>query len=191
VAQRKHKANKVFFIAFIQIWGSLGLQVRKGYQSYSSVAKHPGMGATHSASTLCKSHTKPCTAKLWAYEMQATDLRQLFAQLWKARGIKVLSRSGVPKDHKAKGAVYTRVGRQVPMKLDWLSRIALAIIALSLALLTIQPWFEAKTVFAQNGTANLYIEPGTTMIQAPDRSSQFYGKVVVDLQRGKIGASPR
>jgi len=76
------------------------------------------------------------------------------------------------------------------MKLDWLSRIALVIIALSLALPAIQPVVEAKTVFAQDRAANLYIEPGTTMIQAPDRSSQFYGKVVVDLQSGKIWGFP-
>jgi len=76
------------------------------------------------------------------------------------------------------------------MKFDRLCGIALTVIALSLALLAIRPWFEAKTVFAQDGSANLYIEPGTTMIQAPDRSSQFYGKVVVDLQNGKIWGFP-
>jgi len=76
------------------------------------------------------------------------------------------------------------------MKLDWLSRMALAITAISLALLAMQPLFQPKSVFAQDGTATLYIEPGTTMIQAPDRSSQFYGKVVVDLQNGKIWGFP-
>ena len=76
------------------------------------------------------------------------------------------------------------------MKLDWLSRITLAMIAISLALVAMQPWFQPTSVFAQDGTATLYIEPGTTMIQAPDRSSQFYGKVVVDLQNGKIWGFP-
>lgn len=76
------------------------------------------------------------------------------------------------------------------MKPDWLSRTALTIIVISLALMAIQPWIQGKTVFAQTETANIYIEPGTTMIQAPDRSSQFYGKVVVDLQNGKIWGFP-
>ena len=76
------------------------------------------------------------------------------------------------------------------MKSEWLNRITLATIALSLLTMAIRPWAEPKTVFAQDGTANLYIEPGSTMIQTPDRSSQFYGKVVVDLQTGKIWGFP-
>lgn len=54
----------------------------------------------------------------------------------------------------------------------------------------LRPLFAGKTVFAESPTLNLYIEPGTTMIQAPDRSSQFYGKVVVDLETGKIWGFP-
>jgi len=76
------------------------------------------------------------------------------------------------------------------MKPDWLTRIALTVIAISLALLAIHPMFQAKPVFAQVGISDLYIEPGTTMIQAPDRSSQFYGKIMVDLHTGRIWGFP-
>jgi len=76
------------------------------------------------------------------------------------------------------------------MKSDRFTRMLLAIIAVALAALALRPHFEATTVQAQESGVHVFFEPGTTMITSPDKNSQFYGKVVVDLDNGKIWGFP-
>ena len=46
------------------------------------------------------------------------------------------------------------------------------------------------TVQAQNSTPPIYIEPGVTMLRAPDGSRQVLGKVVIDLRNGNVWGFP-
>ncbi len=48
----------------------------------------------------------------------------------------------------------------------------------------------SPAVHAQGSTHPIYIEPGVTMLRAPDGSRQVLGKVVVDLQNGNIWGFP-
>jgi hypothetical protein len=48
----------------------------------------------------------------------------------------------------------------------------------------------AGSAQAQISGAQLYVEPGTTMLRSPDGSRQVLGKVVIDLQSGKIWGLP-
>ena len=70
------------------------------------------------------------------------------------------------------------------------TNILLAIIALALVALAIRPAHTPEVVQAQTNDRNLFIEPGVYMLRAPDASQQVFGKVVVDLQSGKIWAFP-
>jgi hypothetical protein len=71
------------------------------------------------------------------------------------------------------------------------TNIFLAIIALTLVYLAIRPAQTPPSVVeAQTNDRNLFIEPGVYMLRAPDASQQVFGKVVVDLQTGKIWAFP-
>ena len=45
-------------------------------------------------------------------------------------------------------------------------------------------------VQAQSSTRSIYIEPGVTMLRAPDGSRQVLGKVVVDLRNGNVWGFP-
>jgi len=45
-------------------------------------------------------------------------------------------------------------------------------------------------VQAQSSTYPLYIEPGVTMLRAPDGSRQLLGKVVIDLRNGNVWGFP-
>jgi hypothetical protein len=48
----------------------------------------------------------------------------------------------------------------------------------------------SSAVQAQSSTYPVYIEPGVTMLRAPDGSRQVLGKVVVDLRNGNIWGFP-
>jgi hypothetical protein len=48
----------------------------------------------------------------------------------------------------------------------------------------------AQTVQAQNSSPPIYVEPGVTMLRAPDGSRQVLGKVVIDLRNGNIWGFP-
>jgi len=77
------------------------------------------------------------------------------------------------------------------MKMDWLVKTLLAVVAVLLGVNALRPLAWPPAVRAQGGEAYpFYIEPGVTMLRAPDGSRQVYGKVVVDLRNGKVWGFP-
>jgi len=77
------------------------------------------------------------------------------------------------------------------MKIDWLVKFLLLLIAVSLGAIALRPYVAPATVLAQSGEPHpFYIEPGTAMLRAPDGSRQVLGKVVVDLRNGNIWGFP-
>ena len=77
------------------------------------------------------------------------------------------------------------------MRRENLTTVLLAIIAVALVAIAVQPIFAPRPAEAQSGNPYpFYIEPGAEMLRAPDGSKQVYGKVVVDLSTGKIWGFP-
>ena len=77
------------------------------------------------------------------------------------------------------------------MKTDWMVKTQLAVIAVLLGVNALRPVVSPPAVRAQGGEGYpFYIEPGVTMLRAPDGSRQVYGKVVVDLRNGKVWGFP-
>ena len=68
-------------------------------------------------------------------------------------------------------------------------RLLLLVIAVALSIIALRPFIAPVTAHAVSGDS-IYIEPGTTMLRAPDGSRQVLGKVVVDLRTGKIWGFP-
>jgi hypothetical protein len=66
----------------------------------------------------------------------------------------------------------------------------LTVIALLLAVLVLRPAFQPTPASAQGSYADLYIEPGTTMLRKPDGTAQLEGKVVIDLRTGDVYGFP-
>jgi hypothetical protein len=75
------------------------------------------------------------------------------------------------------------------MKLDSL-KLLLLVIASSLVIIALRPYIAPPAVAAQSEAHDLYIEPGVSMLRAPDGSQQVLGKVVVDLRNGNIWGFP-
>jgi hypothetical protein len=81
--------------------------------------------------------------------------------------------------------------KEMFMKIDRTVKTLLLVIAVLLAVNVFRPFVATPTVEAQGGEAYpFYIEPGVTMLRAPDGSRQVYGKVVVDLRNGKVWGFP-
>ncbi len=76
------------------------------------------------------------------------------------------------------------------MNFDRFTKIVLIIIALLLAIVAGHPFLAPDSVQAQSSGAQLYVEPGTTMLRSPDGSRQVLGKVVIDLRSGKVWGFP-
>ena len=77
------------------------------------------------------------------------------------------------------------------MRNDWAVKTLLLVIAVSLAALASRPYIAPPPVFAQDGAVYpIYIEPGTTLLRAPDGSRQLMGKVVIDLRNGNVWGFP-
>ena len=77
------------------------------------------------------------------------------------------------------------------MKLDAFTRTMLIAIALLLAVIALRPLASPSPAYAQaEASRELYIEPGTTLLRAPDSSTQVMGKVVIDLGTGKVWGFP-
>lgn len=77
------------------------------------------------------------------------------------------------------------------MKIDWLMKFLLLVIAVSLTAIALRPYVAPVPVQAQGGEAHpFYIEPGVAMLRAPDGSRQALGKVMVDLRNGNIWGFP-
>ena len=65
----------------------------------------------------------------------------------------------------------------------------LLIIAVSLAIIAFRPLIAPPRAQADS-SMNLYVEPGATVLRAPDGSQQVNGKVVIDMDTGKIWGFP-
>jgi len=77
------------------------------------------------------------------------------------------------------------------MKSDHFVKSLLLIIAASLVAIAVRPYVAPPAVSAQSGDAHeIYVEPGTAMLRAPDGSRQVLGKVVLDLRNGNIWGFP-
>jgi len=76
------------------------------------------------------------------------------------------------------------------MKIDWLTKILLLVIAVSLSTIALRQSAIPPVVEAQSEARQLFIEPGVSMLRAPDGSRQVMGKVVVDLRNGNIWGFP-
>ena len=77
------------------------------------------------------------------------------------------------------------------MKIDRVVKSLLLVIAVSLAAIALHPYIAPGAVMAQSGDAHdVYVEPGTAMLRAPDGSRQVLGKVVVDLRNGNVWGFP-
>ncbi len=77
------------------------------------------------------------------------------------------------------------------MKPDTFTRLTLAAIALLLTVIALRPLASPAPAYAQpEASHELYIEPGTTLLRAPDSSQQVMGKVVIDVSTGKVWGFP-
>ena len=79
----------------------------------------------------------------------------------------------------------------VGMQPDRTVRLLLAAIALLLAVIAFRPLTEPSSVSAdETGVQPFFVEPGTHPIRAPDGSSQFQGKILIDLRNGDVWGFP-
>ncbi|MGB6385070.1 MAG: hypothetical protein WBD25_12795 [Terriglobales bacterium] len=77
------------------------------------------------------------------------------------------------------------------MKFDRVVKSLLLVIAVSLSAIAVRPYVAPTAVMAQSGDAHdVYVEPGTAMLRAPDGSRQVLGKVVIDLHNGNVWGFP-
>jgi hypothetical protein len=77
------------------------------------------------------------------------------------------------------------------MKNDRLVQFLLLVIAVSVGTIAARPYIDPPIARAQSGDGSpFYVEPGVSMLRAPDGSRQVLGKVVVDLRNGNIWGFP-
>jgi hypothetical protein len=77
------------------------------------------------------------------------------------------------------------------MKIDRFIKSLLLVIAVSLVTIALRPYVAPPAVSAQSSDVHqIYVEPGTAMLRAPDGSRQVLGKVVVDLRNGNVWGFP-
>jgi len=78
------------------------------------------------------------------------------------------------------------------MKVDKLVKTQLTLMLALLAMIAIRPFVFPAASFAQSPhvSGSIYIEPGVTMLRAPDGSRQVLGKVLIDLSTGKVWGLP-
>ena len=77
------------------------------------------------------------------------------------------------------------------MKIDWVVKSLLLIIAVSLSVIALRPYVAPPAAMAQSGNAHaVYVEPGTVLLRAPDGSRQVLGKVIFDLRNGNVWGFP-
>ena len=78
------------------------------------------------------------------------------------------------------------------MRADAFTKLLLAVIAISLALIAARPFISPEPARAADveGSPFLWIEPGTTTLRSPDGSRNVIGKVIVDLNTGNVWGFP-
>jgi hypothetical protein len=73
------------------------------------------------------------------------------------------------------------------------TNILLLVIAMSLIAIALKPLRQPPAAKAQTQSSSLfpvYLEPGTQLIRSPDGSQNVYGKMVVDLETGRVWGFP-
>jgi hypothetical protein len=71
------------------------------------------------------------------------------------------------------------------------TNVLLMLIAMALMALAIEPFITPRPAEAQSTAPYpFYIEPGVQNLVAPDGSRQVLGKVVVDMQNGRVWGFP-
>jgi hypothetical protein len=73
------------------------------------------------------------------------------------------------------------------------TNILLLVIAMALIAIALKPLRQPPAAKAQSESSPpfpVYIEPGTQMIRSPDGSQNVYGRMVVDLQSGRVWGFP-
>ena len=78
------------------------------------------------------------------------------------------------------------------MRTNTLVKVELGFIIVLLAAIAIRPLIFPEISRAQSSqlAKSLYIEPGVTMLRAPDGSRQVLGKVMIDLSTGNVWGLP-
>ena len=79
------------------------------------------------------------------------------------------------------------------MKNPTITNILLLVIAVALIAIALKPMQQPQPAKAQTEMSApfpVYIEPGTQMIRSPDGSQNVYGKMVVDMETGRIWGFP-
>jgi len=77
------------------------------------------------------------------------------------------------------------------MKADRQIKALLLVISILLALIAVRPYVSPASARADSGDMYpIYIEPGVSMLRAPDGTQQVFGKVVVDLRNGNVWGFP-
>jgi len=77
------------------------------------------------------------------------------------------------------------------MQSDRSVKCLLAVIALLLGVIVVRPYVAPPPVSAQSAEPSpVFVEPGTTMLRAPDGSRQVLGKVVIDMRNGNVWGFP-
>lgn len=67
----------------------------------------------------------------------------------------------------------------------------LSVIAVLLGIIAVRPYAAPAVVSAQSGEpSSFFVEPGVTMLHAPDGSRQVLGKVVIDMRNGNVWGFP-
>jgi hypothetical protein len=77
------------------------------------------------------------------------------------------------------------------MKADRQVKALLLAIAVFLALIALRPYVTPATARADSSAGYpVFVEPGVSMLRAPDGTKQVFGKVVVDLRNGNVWGFP-
>jgi hypothetical protein len=77
------------------------------------------------------------------------------------------------------------------LKADFSVKFLLCAIAASLAAIALHPYVAPSPVFAESSAAYpFYVEPGATMLRAPDGKRQVMGKVMIDMRTGDVWGFP-
>src|SRR5919109_4591087 len=78
------------------------------------------------------------------------------------------------------------------MRIDALTKLLLAIIAVSLAIIAARPLVSPEPARAADveNSPFLWIEPGTTNLRSPNGERNVIGKVVVDMNNGNVWGFP-
>lgn len=77
------------------------------------------------------------------------------------------------------------------MRSDRSVKCLLLVIALLLGVIALRPYVAPPAVSAQSAEPSpFFIEPGVTMLRAPDASRQVLGKVMIDMRNGNVWGFP-